>query len=142
MKDITKKIMSARNGSFQSVTWKSNPSPAAAHKAHKLEKLTTATVRAGIDFSNLGDVKNAIANGDRKEVGELPWGTWENFPHTIVHKDTRYVRLYPSGKPETTYFVDGQIVSKQEFEKFLRPSDCAKNEAVECFTIKEENLIG
>ncbi len=141
MKDITKKIISARNGSFQSVTWKSNPSPAAAHKAHKLEKLTTATVRAGIDFSNLDTVKNAIANCERKEVGELPWGKWENFPHTILHKDSRYVRLYPSGKPDTVYFVDGEIVSREEFEKFLRPSDCGKNEAIECFTVKEENLI-
>lgn len=135
MNDITKKIISARNGSFQSVSWKSNPTPAAAHKSVKLEKITRATVRAGIDFANLSSEK------EREEIGALPWGAWENFPHTIIHKETRYVRLYPSGNSETEFFVDGEKVNRQEFEKFLRPSDCAKKESPKCFTIKEENLI-
>lgn len=141
--------MNATKGSFQSVSWKSAPTPASIHKKAgiELEKITTAVCKAGIDFSNLSSVKDAIASGERNEVEGLPWGEWESFPFTISHKGERYVRLYPASQANQTkseYKVNGEFVTREVFASFLTPSDKAKMESGEkplCFTVKESNLI-
>jgi hypothetical protein len=79
-------------------------------------------------------------------VGELPWGVWESFPYVISHNETRYLRLYPSDTKSTTiYYVNGNEVSKDEFMKYLTPSEAKKmtdGEAPLCFTVKRDNIIG
>jgi len=139
-------------GSFVKVCWRSFPKPAAAHKGVVLEKTTSAVCRAGIDFSNLGVVKEAIANGERGEVEPLPWGEWKKFPYIIEHKGVEYIRLYPSNSPTqfpfSRYFVDGVEVTKEAFSCYLTPSEAKKlldptaDEKPLCFTIKRENIIG
>ena len=136
MNDITTKIVNAKKASFQSVTWKSIKTPAAKFKAVKLETVSKQVVRAGIDFANLASEK------EREEIAHLPWGEWETFPFTLTHKGERYVRLYPSGVAETTYFADGKEVTKEEFQGYQRPSDISSGSIKKCFNVKEENLIG
>jgi hypothetical protein len=139
------KLLSAPKGSFQSVTWQSSPKPAEAHKGIKLEKITSAVCKAGIDFSNLSTVKQGIESGERGEVQALPWGQWDKFPFTITHKGETYVRLYPAAQAnqvKTLYKVDGQEVNKEVFNTYLTPSDAKKTgEKPECFTVKACNLI-
>ena len=137
MKNITLAIINKKNGAFQSVAWKSEKTAAAAHKKNGviLSTETSATVRAGIDFANLASEK------EREEIGALPWGDWENFPHTITHKGERYVRLYPSGNVKTKYFVNGKETTKEHFQSFQRPSDISNGELKKCFNVKESNLI-
>ena len=155
--EITDKILNCK-GNFVKVYWKSNPSPAAAHKKNGviLEKVTNAVVRAGIDFANLSSVKEGIENGERGEVQSLPWGEYLVFPYLIKHRskgsdtDTIYVRLYPSvaNTPKVKYFVNGVSVAKEEFASYLTASEASKllhpedNKPVECFTIKQENILG
>ena len=67
-------------GQFIAATWVSPKKPAAAHKAKRLEKRTSGTFRAGITFAKLGSVKDGIRDGERGEVGPLPWGEWNSFP--------------------------------------------------------------
>lgn len=149
MKTATQNIISAAKGSFQSVTWKSNPTPAACHKKAgiALEKITTAVCKAGIDFAKLSTVKEGISSGERGEVESLPWGEWEIFPFTIQHKGERYIRLYPASQKnqsKTIYKVNGGEVSKDIFLGYLTPSEQAKMQSGEkplCFTVKESNLI-
>ena len=137
MKNITLAIINKKNGAFQSVTWKSEKTAAAAHKKAgiMLATETTATVRAGLDFANLASEK------EREEIGALPWGEWENFPHTLTHKGERYVRLYPSGNASTKYFVNGAEVTREYFQSFQRPSDISDGSTKKCFNVKESNLI-
>ena len=124
-----------------------------------MEKHTVAVVQAGVDFANLSAVKQGIADGERDAVGELPWGEWyvdpltkkSWFPHVISHKDALYLRLYPSGAdnhiPKSVFYVDGKEVTKDEYAKFLTPSDAKKltspseEDKPLCFTIKLENLL-
>ena len=145
MKKTLLKILSAPNGSFQAVRFASIVKPSAVHKNVKLEKKTSMTVRAGIDYANLATVREGIENGQRGEVKPLPWGEWERFPYTITHKGNRYVRLYPlQGKVKTTFFVDGSPVSREYFSGFLTPSESKKllsGDPPDCLTIKEENLV-
>ena len=152
-------------GQYIAATWVSPKKPAAAHKATKLEKRTSGTFRAGISFANLGSVKDGIRDGERGEVGQLPWGEWERYPFFIQHKGERYVRLYPPAKTiEVTdedgnivqkrvadwaaanlavqYFVNGVETDRETFNGFLTPSDAKKRDTdAECITVKESNLV-
>lgn len=133
----------AAKGNFIKASFHTEKKPAAAHKGTTLEKVTTGVFRAGINFANLQSVKDGIANGERGEVQPLPWGEWESFPYVIKHKENHYLRLYPAknGKVETTYLVNGQEVSREEFNSYLTPSDAKSPEKFECFTVKCSNVI-
>ena len=135
-------ILTSGAGRFTKVAFKSTPKPAAAFKAVQLTKVTRGVFRAGINFANLTSVKEGIANEERGEVQPLPWGAWVTFPYTISHKGVEYVRLYPAvnGKVEVQYLVNGEEVTKEEFKTFLTPS-AATSGAVECFTVKAENIL-
>lgn len=142
MKEITKKIISAQNGAFQSVAWESEKKPSAKFKGVSLKKRCKAVARAGVNFANLKIVKEGIENGERGEVQSLPWGEWETFPFTISHNGARYVRLYLNGgQIESEYFVNGERTNKETFESYLNPSDRAKQNETGTVTVKEENLI-
>lgn len=136
--------LSEGNGQFRTATFKSNPKPAAAFKGVSLEKVTSMVVRTGIDFSNLTSVKDGIAAGERGEVQSLPWGVWAKFPFIISHKGEEFVRLTlaPNSRPSTIFKVDGVEVSREEFAKFLTPSDAkGSDKPVEVITVKMKNLL-
>jgi len=155
---IRDKILNSK-GQFVKASWKSNPKPAAAHKNMLLEKHTVAVVQAGVNYANLSAVKEGIANGERGEVQELPWGEWyvdrltkkSWFPYVIEHKDQLYIRLYPSTAgnhiPKSTFYVNGELVDKEEFAKYLTPSEAKKlldpteEDRPLCFTIKADNIL-
>jgi hypothetical protein len=156
--DVIKNKLLSSKGQFVKAAWKSNPKPAAAHKNTVLEKHTVAVVQAGVNYTNLSSVKKGIADGTRGEVQELPWGTWKldesgnsMFPYIITHKDQDYLRLYPSGAanhiPKSVFFVDGELVDKAEFAKYLTPAEAKKlldpsdEDRPACFTIKADNIL-
>lgn len=148
--EIISRILNSK-GSFVKAYWKSSPRPAAAHKDVFLEKMTGAVVRAGIDFSNLSSVQEGIEHGERGEVQSLPWGQWKIFPYVIHHKDTDYIRLYPSLSathiPSTTYYVNGDAVKKEVFASYLTESERKKllnpsENRPECFTVRADNILG
>jgi hypothetical protein len=103
-----------KKGQFVPAAWLSPKKPAAAHKGVNLEKRSSGLFRAGIDFSHLGSVEDSIRDGERGEVGELPWGEWETFPYIIQHKGEQYVRLYPPSK--TVYYVEDREVVKATYD--------------------------
>jgi hypothetical protein len=141
-------ILLKATGQFTSVKFQSVVKTAAAFKGLNILKITNAVVRSGIDFSNLTSVKDGIANGERNEVGSLPWGTWINFPYIIGHNDKEYVRLYPSLAPnhipKVSYFVDGIETPKAEILQYLTASKVAsilEPKIVECFTLTNTNIL-
>jgi len=133
-------------GQFISATFKSEKKPASTFKGVRLEKIVKGTFRAGINFANLGSVKEGIANGERGEVQSLPWGNWLQFPYTISHKEEIYVRLYPTENCtlKTIYLVDSVEVTRESFLSYLTPSDKARatdGDRPECITIKKSNIL-
>jgi hypothetical protein len=152
---ILERILKAK-GNFVKAVWKSNPTPAAAHKKAGiiLEKHTSAVCRSGINYANLSAVQNAIESGERPaEIGPLPFGTWKNYPYVIEHTNKEgeyceYLRLYPSGTPpKSIYYVNGEEVTKEDFAQYLTASDANKllnpkaEDAPLCFTIKKDNIL-
>jgi hypothetical protein len=134
------------SGQFISAIFRSEKKPAAIHKGTLLEKRIEGVFRAGIDFGNLGSVKDGIEKGERGQVQPLPFGEWLKFPYLIQHKETQYVRLYPTKNCvlKVQYLVNGVESTKENFLSFLTPSDKAKaenGERPECITVKVSNLI-
>ena len=110
MKQKTTKILNALNdaGQFNKVAWRS------ILKTRKdfpglVEKVVCAVVSAGTDYANRKSVREAIDNGEREEVGALPWGQWLQFPHVIAHTNkagdyNEYIRLYPPSEAQKDSF--------------------------------------
>jgi hypothetical protein len=144
----------SRKGQFISATFKTETKPAAIHKGTILEKRTSGVFRAGLSFENLSSVKEAIENGERDEVGSLPFGEWEIYPFTILHtpkgetNKVRYVRLYPtknaSQRIKVLYLVNGTEVTKEQYLNYLTPSEKEKalqGNPRECFNVKHKNIL-
>lgn len=146
MNHLTSKILNA-NGQFLGALW---TRPMKTRKG--VNAIVTKTVRtvvtAGITYDNREVVKEARANGDAPATNAgLPWGVWENFPHTITHKGARYVRLYPvrnaDGSPracKVVYRVNGKSASRDEVATLCPSSEFSSGSATECYTLNEANL--
>ena len=141
----TATILAGLNGAWQDtrVVWASEPKPRAAHKGVHLRKVTSAIVRAGVEYAKLPEVQEAIAAGERGEVQELRWGRYVVPGYVIEHRGAEYIRLAPSvGRMSTTYEVDGAPVDAETFKSYLTPSAAAKmGEAPIVFTVKAENIL-
>lgn len=113
--------------------------------AHVIEKRTSMTIRAGIDYDNLSAVKEKRANGDLPEVNNgLPWGSWVCFPYLISHNDKHYIRLYPKdGSIKSEYFLDGNPVDLDDVKGMLLVSELPKKDAPkpDCITVNLENIV-
>jgi len=105
-----------RPGAFQRATWTTAVKPAAAHRDVVLTKVSTATIRTGVDYANLG-----VNEGT--DTGALKWGEWSVFPYVIEHKGNMYARLYiTDGTVSTRYYVDGVETDREAFGEYLTPS--------------------
>ena len=112
-------------------------------------KRTSAYVRAGINYANLGVVKDGIAAGERGEVESLPWGQWRAGFETMIidHKDCEYVRLYPATfdnlVPTVQWFMNGQPATYEQVEPHLLASEKRKDDDDKplCFTLKAETVL-
>jgi hypothetical protein len=133
------------SGQHIHVEFKSEGKPSSEFKGVKLEKITSGAFRAGIDYANLSEVKEAIAAGERGEVEPLPWGEWVMFPFHIHHKEKDYLRLYPATggfiqSPKVTYFMAEHEISKEEYLSMLPPSS-RKSSDKPCFVVNMDNII-
>ncbi len=131
---------------------------------NRIEKETSATIRTGINFANLSAVKEGIQSEQREEVQPLQWGTWQEFPFIIEHKETEYLRLYPASsvpfqydggvaicqanenaiqRPKVTWYLDGREIPFVLIQEFLLASEHPKpiEETPICFTIKLQDLV-
>lgn len=137
-----------RKGQFIKATWQSEQSPAKAYKGTvTLSRRTTATVRLGIDYSNIGSVREAIDNKERGPVGSLPFnGQWIFFPFVILSSTQKHLfRIYQNENSilHTEFFVNGMNVPESEYVKYLTPSDLkslTERHLRVCFGVNIENL--
>lgn len=148
--EIAKRIVEdKRKGSFFRAYWKTRQDPSKEYKNQVvLQRMTTAVVRLGIDYSNLGIVKKGIENKERGPVGPLnPLGSeWLFFPFVLkTTKGTDCFRIYqnPTNKLSTTFLVDGCEVTEEEYCRYLTPSEVKavkdRDNRV-CFSVNIENL--
>lgn len=146
--DLARTIMAAlaKPGAFQSLTWQTQPKPAAAHKGRVLVKQTTMVCRTGVEYANITTVALRLAEqGRTADDLTLPWGEWAVYPFLIVHKGEEYLRVSPAvgARPRSTYSVDGAEVDAETFYGYLPPSARPQpgEPGPEVLTIKVGNLI-
>lgn len=109
----------------------------------KVEKVTSMSIRAGVDYDAMKVVKEKRESGELPaENAGLPWGQWVAFPYLIAHKDKHYLRLYPNGngKIETQYFLNGSPATMEEISSYVLASELPKGEKPDCITVSLENI--
>lgn len=116
-----------------------------------ITKRTTCYVRAGIEYANLKSVREAIAEGERGEVGPLRGADqWVEYPFIIRNANTGElkVRLYPATfqnlPRRTEYFIDGRPATFDEVRPLCRASEFPTpgGEPPACFTVKAADVLG
>lgn len=144
---IIDKLAKKANGSWFSVEWTSDLPLKAAWKktGHTAYKITKAQCRKGIEYKNLKDVKEKVANG-YELTHELPFGEWMEGQEGLIltHKGADYVRLYfGPNKTHTTYYIDGKEYTWDE----LKASEMLQNsffnrshEKPACISVKAANI--
>lgn len=115
--------------------WTTTVKPAARWKCHTLTKISRAVCLTGVEYRNL-------AVNAETDTGKLPWGEWAQYPYVVTHNGRDYLRVYAVDKTVTSrYFVDGIEVFRDEFARYLTPS---QRDAVRpnggVMTIKAENM--
>jgi hypothetical protein len=151
--DSIKTLIKTRKGQNLSAVITKSVKTKAAHKANRVEKKTKLVIRGGIDYDNIGVVKEGRENGSLPEQNAgLPWGEWAEFPLHITHKGQDYARFYPASginfTPKVQYFLNGVEVDKSVIEplclasefttrKFILIDLCDPNEEVKKLNVEE-----
>lgn len=125
----TLKLLDAkRNGAYFRIQYYTdcNDKVSATFRGNNVTKLTTLSVRKGIDYSKM---KSVIAR--RSSPNYIPSNNQPWFHHIdkmlLKHnkKDQYYVALYPNyGRPTTMYLLNGMPISKLELQEkgIMQPS--------------------
>jgi hypothetical protein len=122
-------LKTLRKGTFAIARIVSKKKPLAAYKQHDITKVVLCTVRCGVEYRNLAQVKES-----GNEPQGLPWGEWEDYPYLITHKGNRYLRLYLGQSIKTLYFVDGVktdnatarfMIQGETEKKLIDNTDCS-----------------
>jgi hypothetical protein len=127
-------LKTIRKGTFAIARIVSKKKPLAAYKQHDITKVVLCTVRCGVEYRNLAQVKET-----GNEPQGLPWGEWEDYPYLITHKGNRYLRLYLGQSLKVIYFVDGVKVASEVAKAMLPKSKPSEKPA--CITVKESGLV-
>jgi hypothetical protein len=110
-------------------------------------KLSTYTVRLGVDYDHIGAVQLKREDGRLPEVNAgLPWGEWIEFPYTIAHRGEVYVRCTlahnTAHRGHTSYqLADGTAIDSQQVQIMALASEFPQGEREnDVFTIKLSSI--
>jgi hypothetical protein len=111
------------------------------------QKDSTFTCRAGVNYDNIGAVKEKRESGELPaENAGLPWGEWLIFPYLIRHNGAHYFRCTsvnnnPVCVPTVRFLRNGVEVSKDEVRAIALASEFREEETPrDVFTVKVENI--
>jgi hypothetical protein len=167
--DVIKNLEGKKNGSYFNMTWYSEvPVKANFKNIYKIMKVSTGTVRKGINYSNLKSVKQrkeAFEVALKAEpwkftqqdidkhlhVGALPWGNWmQGYKNVLIEHINKqnqykvYLRLYSSpNKTLTNYLINGKPVTKEQLQKMdvVLNSYWDKKESLDCFNVAIDHIV-
>jgi hypothetical protein len=150
LNDIINKLYDKQNGSFFKVRYVSElPLTAEAkRKGVDVYKITEATVRKGVRYSNMKAIKAKVEAG-YVLTHKLPWGTWHPLYEGLIiqHKDVDYIQLATSpNKSKSIYVLNGETVSYAHLKKtgYIQNSWFTKMETMDkpdVLTIKVSNIM-
>lgn len=146
---IKARLDAYRKGTLIRCGWRSDISNAAARKQGVVvTKESEATVRLGINYSNIKAVKMARAEkGDIPSTRRVWFRHLEDIPAIIEHLENtekKYLCMYPiagGGNPRVKYFINGEETTKEALmlSGYVNASEWNKSETA-MFTIPLENV--
>ena len=126
IEEVIKAFKEKPNGKFFRIQYQKDLTDkikASERNSHELYKITDATVRKGVSYSNKKDVEPS------SNKRELPWGEWSTEEEhmtngksfVIKHKGELYIRVEMNNsdgidKAHTKYFLDGVEVTYDELK--------------------------
>lgn len=138
---VTKK----QKGSFSSILWER---PLPVRKAYAgnniVTKRTSAVVRFGVEYDNMGSVQTKRANGELPTANEgLKWGEWSLYPYFIRHKGKNYLRCAEAQNSpiHTEYFLNGRKVDKATVEPLCTKAAFTDHSKLDVFTVDCDNIL-
>ena len=152
LNDVLVKLSNKQKGTFVTITWKGDIENANAHKKGvSVTKLTTATVRWGVNYSKLAKV---IAKEKERTEPKREVAIWyrhkEGAPFVIESlKDNSktYLQIFPiqrKGYIKTKYFINGSEVSKKQVQESGYVNDSkfkTSDEEVLIMTVATDNIV-
>lgn len=103
-----------------------------------------AVVRPGIDYDNIGEVKEKRESGELPaENAGLPYGQWFQFPYVVEHNGRFHYRFVPrkGSKVNTIYLdADGNQVDKDSALSGALASEKKSAPAI-VFNVSEEHIL-
>jgi hypothetical protein len=97
--------------------------PFANRNVFKVTYIQNAILGISYEGAIKGAEKRSGVEQGTFEAAQLPWGSWKNYPYTIEHKGTNYLRLFQNKatKMISDYYIDGVLVNKDS-EQFAELS--------------------
>lgn len=126
--ETLKALDAKRNGAYFRIQYYTdcNAKISAAFKGNNVTKLTTISVRKGIDYSKMKSVIARRSSPNYIPSNNQPW--FHHIDKMLLKHNTKeqyYVALYPNyGRPTTMYLLNGMPISKQELQEkgVMQPS--------------------
>lgn len=166
---VLNRLKEIPNGRFFKMTWKSEiPVYNKYADVYEVTKVTTSTVRKGIQYTNTKAYKTKLyrrmmeecsgtsfitpLDFSKKYPNELPWGHYRKGYENVIIDHTNkagefnsYLRLYLTpNKPEIKYYINGKEISKSELQaKGIIKESYWNNDKVKdgVFNIKIKNIL-
>ncbi len=144
-RDILASFYSMQAGSFYRVTWARELAVRQAVRGAVVIKTVIATVKAGIEYDNKASVIAKRDSGELPAINQgLPWGEWLDYPRTIGHKGSLYLRLYPATeanhRTDVSYTFNGLPCTLDQAKALCLAKEFQDRADIDCFTVKLANL--
>jgi hypothetical protein len=139
-----------RNGAYFTIQYYTdcNKQVSAAFKGHNVTKLTTMSVRKGVDYNNLKAVKLKRAEKPQEESIQRKCWYFHIDKMLLQHKEkpnTYYVALFPNPltKARTMYMFNGIVVSKEKLKEMgvMQPSFWKEKEKPLMITLGLDKIV-
>ena len=144
-RQILQTVTKRQRGSFMRIKFKSKVDLKSAYKNLDVVKITECTCAIGINYYNIGTVKQFLQQGN--ELKSRIWGTnvqgYENY--LVEHKGNYYLKLFKrrNWRPVQTFLFNGQPITKEELMRkgIVRDSYWKENDDFVTFSPKIDNII-
>ena len=152
LEKVIEVLSKKQKGTYVKIGWKSNIESAKARKMGvEVIKETDATVRWGVNYSNLKRIKELKAKQDLETQTNVrkPWYRHlEATPHIIEHlsdSTKQYLQLFTINKKgymKTKYYINGELKTKQEVidSGYVNASEFAPKEECLIMNIPISNI--
>lgn len=133
-----------QKGAFTSLLWERPLPVRKAFADNIVTKRTSAVVRFGIEYDNMGSVQEKRANGELPATNDgLKWGEWSLYPYFIKHKGKNYLRCTEAQNSpiHTEYFLNGKKVRREAVEPICTKAAFTDHSKLDVFTIDCDNIL-